>query len=53
MKTINHKIAAICLSALLASSCSDFLKEDPKGQMTNLESFTEKSDLEGSINALY
>ena len=53
MRTINHKIAAICLSALLASSCSDFLKEDPKGQMTNLESFTEKSDLEGSINALY
>lgn len=53
MRTINYKIAAICLSALLASSCSDFLKEDPKGQMTNLESFTEKSDLEGSINALY
>lgn len=53
MKALTYKIAVLCLSALTTVSCSDFLQEDPKGQMTNLESFTEKSDLEGSIHALY
>lgn len=37
---------------LCFSSCSDFLEEDPKGQMTNKESFAKKSDLAASINAL-
>ena len=50
---MKNKIVALCLSALFVSSCSDFLEEDPKGQMTSLESFTERTDLEGSINALY
>lgn len=53
MKTLKYKIAVLCFSALTTVSCSDFLQEDPRGQMTNLESFTEKSDLEGSIHALY
>ena len=52
MKT-KYILAGVCMMGLLSASCSDFLEEDPKGQMTNLESFTEPSDLEGSIHALY
>ena len=55
MKAYKHTIAAAGLCAVLGlfPACSDFLEEDPKGQMTNLSAFTERSDLEGSINALY
>lgn len=41
MKAFKYKIAVLCFSALTTVSCSDFLQEDPRGQMTNLESFTE------------
>ena len=55
MKAYKHTIAAAGLCAVLGlfPACSDFLEEDPKGQMTNLSAFTERADLEGSINALY
>ncbi|WP_108822145.1 RagB/SusD family nutrient uptake outer membrane protein [Dysgonomonas sp. Marseille-P4361] len=39
--------------ALVAISCSDFLDEDPKGQLATKNFFTNKNDLDASLNALY
>lgn len=44
---------ALLACSLITSSCSDFLTEDPKGQMVQNNYFTSKNDLEGAINALY
>lgn len=38
---------------LLIASCSDFMKEDPKGQLLSNSAFTKASDLDGSVNILY
>lgn len=34
-------------------SCTDFLEEDPKGKLMSNASFSQESDLEGSVNILY
>jgi hypothetical protein len=44
---------SILLLAFLLFSCDDFLKEDPKGQLSAENFFTSKSDLDMSITALY
>jgi hypothetical protein len=52
MRTLLHKTVMIVLVMLWTVSCSDFLKEDPKGKIMNDSSFTKSTDLEGSIHAL-
>lgn len=52
MKT---KILMGCLlaTALLGSSCSDFLTEDPKGQLTPSNFFVSQDALDASVYSLY
>jgi len=38
---------------LLATSCTDFLTEDPKGQLSQDNFFTSQSDLDMAVTALY
>ena len=40
-------------SMLLTTSCSDFLTEDPKGQLTVETLYKSKADLDLAINSLY
>ncbi|MDR2042421.1 MAG: RagB/SusD family nutrient uptake outer membrane protein [Tannerella sp.] len=42
-----------CFFLLWMVSCTSFLEEDPKGQLSGNLSFTNKNDLESSIHALY
>jgi hypothetical protein len=54
MKTVLCKISAISLLILLCTvSCKDFLEEDPRGQLSSSQAFTDENDLEGAITALY
>lgn len=47
-------LAGIILScSVLGTSCSDFLVEDPKGQMVESNYFKSQSDLDGAVNVLY
>ncbi|MGI6571856.1 MAG: RagB/SusD family nutrient uptake outer membrane protein [Fermentimonas sp.] len=56
MKTTYKFFIGILLIALVipgVTSCSDFLEEDPKGQLATKNFFTNKNDLEAAWNALY
>ena len=48
-------ISCFLAASLLATttSCSDFLNEDPKGQMAQSSFFTSQADLDASVNTLY
>lgn len=54
---MNTKILFSCLFAAsmltTTTSCSDFLTEDPKGQMAQDNFFTCQADLDASLNTLY
>ncbi len=54
---MNTKILFSCLFAAsvltTTTSCSDFLDEDPKGQMAQDNFFTCQADLDASLNTLY
>lgn len=52
---MKYSIFSCCLLAasLSAVSCSDFLTEDPKGQLTPDTFFQSQSDLDQSVDALY
>lgn len=52
---MKYSIFTCCLLAasLTAASCSDFLTEDPKGQLTPETFFKTQSDLDKSVDALY
>lgn len=53
MNTFKYKIAAVVMAAAAGlASCDSFLEEDPKGQQTNINAFTDKSDLEGAVHVL-
>lgn len=49
------KIYLGCLLALslATTSCSDFLDEDPKGRLSELNYPKDKQDLEGAVNAMF
>lgn len=51
-KYINRTFIASCLGLSL-TACSDFLTEDPKGQLPSKDFFKDKSSLDASLNALY
>lgn len=55
MTSMKYSIFSCCLLAasLSAVSCSDFLTEDPKGQLTPGTFFKSQSDLDQSVDALY
>lgn len=54
MKTLKYKILGLGLAALsLTTACSDFLDEDPKGQVTTAVAFTQASDIKGGYATLY
>ena len=41
---------ATCLAfSVISSSCSDFLTEDPKGQMVQNNYFSSQNDLDGAV----
>lgn len=54
---MNKKILLGCLFAAsvltTTSSCSDFLDEDPKGQMSEANVFKSQADLDASIHTIY
>lgn len=54
---MNKKILLGCLFAAsvltTTTSCSDFLDEDPKGQMSEANVFKSQSDLDASIHTIY
>ena len=53
---MNKKILLGCLfaaSVLTTTSCSDFLDEDPKGQMSEGNVFKSQADLDASIHTIY
>ena len=43
----------VAASMLLTTSCSDFLTEDPKGQLTVETLYKSKADLDLAVNSLY
>lgn len=47
------KALPVLLTALCWTSCSDFLEEDPKGQLPSDTYFSNKEDLDASLTALY
>lgn len=49
----NILFGCLTVASLLTTSCSDFLTEDPKGQITPSTFFDTQSDLDGSVYALY
>ena len=55
MKTFykTFKIGTIILMALWMGSCSEFLDEDPKGQLASVTFFSEDTELDAGLNALY
>lgn len=56
MNTIQIKMStAILLATLMCglTSCSDFLDEKPYGQLTSEIFFSNKEDLDASLNSLY
>jgi hypothetical protein len=53
---MKHKILTGCLMAaslLAATSCSDYLTEDPKGKLTPESFFSNQNELDMSVYALY
>lgn len=53
---MNKKILLGCLfaaSVLTTTSCSDFLDEDPNGQMSKANVFKSQADLDASIHTIY
>ncbi len=54
---MNKKILLGCLFAAsvltTTTSCSDFLDEDPKGQMSEVNVFKSQADLDASIHTIY
>ncbi|MDR1102319.1 MAG: RagB/SusD family nutrient uptake outer membrane protein [Tannerella sp.] len=52
MKSFLHKTVVIALMAFWTVSCSEFLQEDPKGQIMDNLAFSQRSDLEGAVHAL-
>lgn len=52
---MKSKIFMVCLvaTAFLASSCSGYLDEDPKGQLTPSTFYQSDSDIDLALNALY
>lgn len=53
MKTLKYKVIGLALAALCLGGCSNFLDEDPKGQISTAVAFTQASDLEGAYATLY
>lgn len=51
--TFIMKALPVLLAALCWTSCSDFLEEDPKGQLPSDTYFSNKEDLDASLTALY
>ena len=51
--TFIMKALPVLLTALCWTSCSDFLEEDPKGQLPSDTYFSNKEDLDASLTALY
>lgn len=45
-RTLPFVFAGLCLA-----SCNDFLTEDPKGQLTSENFFSNKEDLDASLTA--
>ncbi|MCM1292182.1 MAG: RagB/SusD family nutrient uptake outer membrane protein [Bacteroides sp.] len=43
----------LAATMLGATSCSDFLTEDPKGQISDVNFFNSQGDLDAALNALY
>ena len=52
MKTLFRIICAICVM-LWATSCKEFLTEDPKGRLASVYFFSGPADLDASLHALY
>ena len=52
MKT-NILFGGLMAAALLTTSCSDFLTEDPKGQLVPSSFFASQDALDAGVNALY
>ena len=50
--TFIMKVLPALLAALCWTSCSDFLEEDPKGQLPSDTYFSNKEDLDASLTAL-
>lgn len=53
---MKNKILSGCLMAasmFLASSCSDFLTEDPKGRLTPESFYTNQNEVDMAVYALY
>ena len=50
--TFIMKALPVLLTALCWTSCSDFLEEDPKGQLPSDTYFSNKEDLDASLTAL-
>lgn len=46
-------ISSMAVALLSLTSCSDFLTEDPKGQVTPTGFFDSQANLDASVNALY
>ena len=49
--TFIMKVLPALLAALCWTSCSDFLEEDPKGQLPSDTYFSNKEDLDASLTA--
>ena len=52
MKTLLRIVCLISI-VLCTTTCSDFLKEDPKGRLMTEAFFSSPSDLDGALNLLY
>ena len=48
-----RRILPFVFASLCLTSCNDFLTEDPKGQLTSENFFSNKEDLDASLTALY
>lgn len=54
MKVYHFKIFTLSLISIFSLiSCNDFLEEDPKGQLATINFFSNREDLDASLNALY
>lgn len=53
MKNKITTIAILCALVGAFSSCDDFLDEEPKSSLTNVDYFKTQSQLEGQVNTLY
>ena len=54
MKMLHTTLKTLAFVAFCGlAACSDFLEEDPKGQLNDRDFFASKEDLDASLNALY